>query len=281
MPPVRPLLIAMLAALLGGSAAGQDTSRLGDDVRELFIARCASCHGAELKKPKGRFGFIEDLERVAEEYVVPGEPDDSDLWILTTDPDAPMPPLDSDEPQLTLAELALMRWWIVAGAKPPTAALAATAKAADSTIPAEATVAKGASTALRRAARTHPVVVHFPIALLIVAAFAELLSLRGQRERWRTVVGFCLTLGTLGSIAAAWSGWLLAPIEGYSDGTVFGHRWLGVAAASCAAVATALHFRASPRWLPLFRLFLLATAVLVCAAGHWGGVLVYGEDYFA
>ncbi|NBV85643.1 MAG: hypothetical protein EBS01_05150, partial [Verrucomicrobia bacterium] len=43
-------------------------------VFELFENKCNDCHGAHLERPKGKFGYIMDLDRVAanDEYVAVG-----------------------------------------------------------------------------------------------------------------------------------------------------------------------------------------------------------------
>src|ERR1700680_4980726 len=54
------------------------------ETRSIFAAKCAGCHGAALAKPKGRFGYVLDLARVAAnpEIVIPSFPDESELWEL-------------------------------------------------------------------------------------------------------------------------------------------------------------------------------------------------------
>src|SRR5262245_43968270 len=78
-------LVAVLAtgagpagAGLAGSEAGKGRRDLGAEVRAVFAAKCASCHGAHLAKPRGKFGYVLDLARVAAnpKFVVPSQPDD-------------------------------------------------------------------------------------------------------------------------------------------------------------------------------------------------------------
>jgi uncharacterized membrane protein len=52
----------------------------------------------------------------------------------------------------------------------------------------------------------HPIVVHFPIALLISAAAIEGLALIRKREEWIRVARWNLVLGVLGAAAAVLSG---------------------------------------------------------------------------
>src|SRR6516225_7605261 len=84
--------------------------------RMVFAARCAGCHGPDLAKPKGRFGYVLDLRRVADnpEMVIPGRPDESELWALVRHGD--MPPADSPHGPLTATEKEVIRAWIAAGA---------------------------------------------------------------------------------------------------------------------------------------------------------------------
>ena len=51
-----------------------------EEARRVFAATCASCHGPDLAKPKGRFGYVLDLQRIASnpEIVIPGRPDESE-----------------------------------------------------------------------------------------------------------------------------------------------------------------------------------------------------------
>ena len=52
----------------------------------------------------------------------------------------------------------------------------------------------------------HPMLVHFPIALLMAAFFVETLALLFRRPGWHAVSLWCLGLGTLGALAAVLSG---------------------------------------------------------------------------
>ena len=78
--------------------------RLAGDVLKIFEAKCADCHGAHLPKPKGKFGYVLDLKRMADnpDYVVPGDPAKSELYQLVKKDE--MPGEDADVPPLTPEE---------------------------------------------------------------------------------------------------------------------------------------------------------------------------------
>jgi mono/diheme cytochrome c family protein len=106
-----------LIVLLVTAAARADEPRdLAADVRAVFVAKCAVCHGPDVKKPKGRFGYVTDLVRVAanRELVIPGAPDESELWELIRRGE--MPPADASTGALTAEQKATVRAWIAAGA---------------------------------------------------------------------------------------------------------------------------------------------------------------------
>lgn len=123
-----------------------------------------------------------------------------------------------------------------------------------------------------RFGRLHAAVVHFPVALILSAGLAETLSVLLRRPIWSEVGRYTLHVGALGAAAAAPLGWLAAGPPG-ADPLIEWHRWLGLAAlaASAAAAWASAH---APRLL--YRALLTCAALLVMAAGHFGGALTHG-----
>jgi uncharacterized membrane protein len=124
--------------------------------------------------------------------------------------------------------------------------------------------------------------VHFPIALVLIAAIAELASLTTRFPGWHTVAVANIRAGAAFAVASAGAGWLLASsrIVEASPGLEW-HRWLGLAA-GVAAVAAALgasDMNQSPRRRWLYRVALFSAAALVAVAGHFGARLVWGADF--
>ena len=131
--------------------------------------------------------------------------------------------------------------------------------------------------------RLHPLLVHFPIALVLIAAIAELLAtITGGRE-WRIAAVVNLRAGALFAIAAAVAGWLLASAMPVGDGrSLEYHRWLGTVSAVAslgAALATSRidEHTARVRWF--YRIALFWAAALVGVTGHVGARLVWGADF--
>jgi len=254
---------------------------LASETLAVFSAKCAGCHGPTLPKPKGRFGYVLDLARVASnrEMVVPRAPDESELWELVRRGE--MPPDDAPTGPLSEEEKEVIRAWIAAGApvNSPSLASSPMENPQERAPPAPS----WATSILHRLGPFHLVAVHFPIALLIAAAVAELWRvLRGDRNP-APEVRFCILLGALSAVVTASLGWMHAS-NGYGTGApqiLFLHRWIGTTAAAW-AVGTALFSEWEGRhgvrsqW---FRAWLLCGAMLVAGEGHFGGMLVHGDDF--
>jgi uncharacterized membrane protein/mono/diheme cytochrome c family protein len=270
------MAVAAVFALRPGMAPAGD---LAAEVRTVFAARCAACHGPELAKPKGRFGYVLDLARVAgnREMVVPGAPEESELWELVRRGE--MPPEDSPAGPLTAGQKESIRAWIAAGAPAPASENAVTVSSPDAT----PSGSPGLTRTLRQLGRLHVVLVHFPIALLIAAAAGEVWSAWRGRSTPAPAVHFCVVLGAAGAVVAAALGWLDAwGGAGAGQSALDLHRWLGTAAAGWALVTAGLSAwderrGVRSRW---FRAALFLGALLVGATGHFGGVLVHGDDFF-
>jgi len=148
----------------------------------------------------------------------------------------------------------------------------------------------GPGAILQWVGRLHPMVVHFPIALLVVAAMAELLAMITSRLTPAFAARFCLWGGAIGALVGASLGWVNAisaepNYAGFSADLLSFHRWFGVATAASAVIALVLSercWRSGPGSQKLsYRAMLLLTVVLVSITGHLGASLIYGWEYLA
>ena len=131
--------------------------------------------------------------------------------------------------------------------------------------------------------RLHPLLVHFPIGLVLIAAAVEAVAMMTNLPEWRTVAIVNVRAGALFSIAAAIAGWRLAA-SGAIDATssLEWHRWVGTLAAVAvlgSALATAGADGRSRFGLWIYRTTLFWAAALVAITGHLGGLLVWGKDF--
>jgi uncharacterized membrane protein len=131
--------------------------------------------------------------------------------------------------------------------------------------------------------RLHPVLVHFPIGLVLIAAVAEMVAMMTGRWDWRSVAVANVRAGAVFTIGATIAGWRLASSAGIeATSSLEWHRWLGTIAAVAvfaAALAAAGARGRSGFVVWAYRIALFWAAALVAVTGHLGGLLVWGADF--
>ena len=147
----------------------------------------------------------------------------------------------------------------------------------------------------RAAGLLHPLVVHFPIALALVAIGAEWWRSVTRQQGFSPLTRPLLWLAAISAVAASVTGWINAEhgYGGKSLETLDFHRWIGIAtsvgllgvACWCQALSGALA-RAFGQpsletlaQLGAFRWAALAVGIGVGVTGHLGGELVHGSGY--
>ncbi|AWO01138.1 hypothetical protein DLD77_05255 [Chitinophaga alhagiae] len=125
--------------------------------------------------------------------------------------------------------------------------------------------------------RFHPVLVHLPIGMLLVAFVLEALSKHRRLAILGAAVLPVLIFGAVSAVAACVAGYLLSLSGGYDDGALALHMWLGIGVAVISVLLCVLRrytlFKKS--WLAVSGVMVL----LLSAAGHYGGTLTHGDDY--
>ena len=272
------LFLILLATPVLSAPTLNNSEELAAQVHALFAVKCTECHGANLDRPKGKFGYVLDLARVAAnpKMMVPGNPVRSELYQMVLHNEMPDP--KGDVPPLTPLQKNVVKAWIEAGAP-------ADVSAGNGAVSLPPTLGRRI---IRDAGQFHPLSSHFPIALLIVALPAELLWKRTGKDSWKAVVRYCVMLSAVGAVVTATLGWCDAPslsFTGTSAWALFWHRWFGTATAVWAVLTVALcelaHRRGDPPGLrSSFRLALVAGILLVSIAGYLGASLIYGLNHY-
>jgi uncharacterized membrane protein len=136
--------------------------------------------------------------------------------------------------------------------------------------------------------KTHPAVAHFPVALLLSALIAEILSWKFHKAGLHTAARFCLYIGTIGALVTTLTGFP------FTQATFFNARppmlvkhqlaaymvvLLGITTSSMTLISRT-HLLNNRFIYYLYILLLVIIAGLIIYTGHTGGVLVYGEDFF-
>lgn len=144
----------------------------------------------------------------------------------------------------------------------------------------------GAPSPLTLFSRAHVVMVHFPVALLMVMALIEVLRWRRKTGSMDQTVALIAVIAALSSIVSVIQGLML---DGSSDGeseyarTLALHKWLGISTAVFAIGAAIIALRRqlgdTAGLTKIYRALVLPGAALVSLTGHYGGMAVHGANY--
>jgi uncharacterized membrane protein/mono/diheme cytochrome c family protein len=296
MPIVQSTIIAIaIMSFLAASSPAQENRKTTNSqtqasharaaaVHQIFMAKCVQCHGPQLAKPKGKFGYVLDLARLSAnpDLLVPSKPDESRLWEMINNDE--MPPEEAKAGPLTHEEKAAIQSWIAAGAPAPEAADAsANSTVSEGTI-GDPPVASFPKRVLSWLGRFHILTVHFPIALILAAMAGEAWFWWLGSTRPSPAVRFCILLGAPSAIAAIILGWLhaWAGFGASSPEALFLHRWIGTLAGIWLIAILYWSEKDSQvgRRTNVFRALLLIGCLLIGLSGHLGGTLVHGKDFF-
>lgn len=125
--------------------------------------------------------------------------------------------------------------------------------------------------------RLHPVLVHLPIGILLLALFLEGLSVRPGYTGMKPAADLALGLGVIFAALSCCTGYILSLSGDYDNGLVNVHQWLAI---SLTVLSGLLYYLLRGRPMDGVSGGLAAAAlVLLFLTGHWGGSLTHGPGY--
>lgn len=121
----------------------------------------------------------------------------------------------------------------------------------------------------------HPVLVHLPIGILLVAVLFEFLSRKEKYTSLNSAARISLLVGMISAVLACITGFLLSQADDYDPTLISRHQWFGIAVALISIVAFYLHKKnyRHIRWV------MVLMALLIIITGHLGGSITHGSDY--
>ncbi len=123
--------------------------------------------------------------------------------------------------------------------------------------------------------RFHPVLVHLPIGILLLAVLFQLMSRKEKFKSLNAAVGITLFWGTLFAIASCISGFLLSNTDDYDEALIFKHQWFGITVAVISLFAWYLNKKNNKQ----IKYVMALMALLIIITGHLGGSITHGSDY--
>jgi uncharacterized membrane protein len=132
--------------------------------------------------------------------------------------------------------------------------------------------------------RFHPIVLHFPIALIVVLLMAEVLTLFLNHTRETSVTKWLLLIvGSVTAVTAATFGVFLSWSGGYDPDLTWWHKWLGIAVAVLMVLATLLKLGYdrldTARFRYAYWVVLLCAVGVMFPASHYGASMTHGSTW--
>lgn len=124
----------------------------------------------------------------------------------------------------------------------------------------------------------HPATVHFPIALVLMAALTELFAMRRGGTGLEGAVRVMIYGAAAGAVLATLFGWIHTGIWFGGDAVMQIHRWNGMALAVLGLALSAIARNRSESRTAL-RVLLFTMTALVIGQGYLGGELAHGTDH--
>ncbi len=129
--------------------------------------------------------------------------------------------------------------------------------------------------------RLHPMLLHFPLVLLIVAVLLEFFRFAPANAESTFYQNFSRNFLLSGALLAAVTvvmGLFLAQEEGYAGDTLFWHKWTG---AGIFFLSAGLYFVRNAPWYraPVARAGGGVLLLALVLGGHFGASLTHGDDY--
>ena len=136
--------------------------------------------------------------------------------------------------------------------------------------------------------KLHVLIVHFPIALALCAALADILWLATRKDRFRDAGMYCLVLAAISAVPVVITGLAVAGGQEFVGdylSIVTTHKYLGIISFVIAAFAAIIRLSCREKlkglWLVAYCVLILALVVSIALTGHYGGMLVHGKNFLS
>ncbi len=123
----------------------------------------------------------------------------------------------------------------------------------------------------------HPVLVHLPIGILLLACLFRLLMDKQKYKDLQPAIRIALFWGMISAIVSCISGYLLFDTGDYDEQLVNQHQWFGIGVAVISVVFYFLSKKGIETKSTKISAFFLIGLIII--TGHLGGTITHGEGY--
>lgn len=134
---------------------------------------------------------------------------------------------------------------------------------------------------LQTIGRMHPLILHFPIVILLIAMLMEFFRFKTENAInifYRNFLQNLLLIGALFAAVTVIMGLFLSREEGYAGDTLFWHKWTG---AGIFFTASFIYWIRNSSWYkaPVAKISSVLVVVVLILTGHYGASLTHGENF--
>lgn len=127
--------------------------------------------------------------------------------------------------------------------------------------------------------RMHPLLLHFPITVLILYGAWVIFSPRMKQDSpYQMVASDLFLLGTFTAVLTALMGLVLSQEGGYDAEVLFWHKWTGIATAFVSFAWYSFRDRLAPYFLGS-KILAVSVILTLLFAGHLGANITHGEEF--
>ncbi|MEX6690938.1 FN3 associated domain-containing protein [Danxiaibacter flavus] len=136
---------------------------------------------------------------------------------------------------------------------------------------------------LQSIGRVHPLLLHFPIVILIMAMLLEFFRFRkdiASNAFYKKLTYYLLLSGTLLAGITVFMGLILSHEEGYAGDTLQWHKWTGVA---IFFIASIIYFVRNSSWYrsAFAKAGAVVTVLVIVVSGHFGAAITHGDNFIS
>lgn len=125
----------------------------------------------------------------------------------------------------------------------------------------------------------HPLLVHLPIGILLVALLLQWLSQKAKYESLKHAVPLILLWGSITAFVSSITGYFLSISDDYDQSLVNWHMWMAIGVVLTSAILYTKE--KNPEVDVPKKLLSFSLLGLLMATGHLGGSLTHGSDYLS
>lgn len=134
---------------------------------------------------------------------------------------------------------------------------------------------------LQPVGRMHPMILHFPIVILMMAMVLEFFRFKpaySNQTFYQTFTSNLLIVGAISSAVTVIMGLFLSKEGGYTGDVLFWHKWTGV---SITFISSIIYFSRNALWYKAQTARVSAILISFCIiiTGHFGATLTHGDNF--